>query len=167
MTLPLRMGFRYSNHQELDLDRLQDLPTLKAVHDVWAQTMPDRVPARIDPLSIPRQLLPYVMLLDLEEKPVRLRIRLAGTFVCERHGGELRGMTTDHFFQAHDAQAVIDSALEVARSKRPSLAYRESVTLSERFWRYTRLILPLSSDGKRVDGFFKVLDPDSLSWAMD
>lgn len=104
------------------------------------------------------------MLLDLEEAGLRarLRIRLAGTEVCAKHGREMKGLTTDDFFHAEDADAVVTAAQAVARSRQPSLARRSYITINDRMWSYVRLILPLSRDGKTVDSFFKAADPASM-----
>ncbi|MGP1394521.1 MAG: PAS domain-containing protein [Inquilinaceae bacterium] len=156
-----------SGHVEIPLDDLVLFPNLATVHALWVDAGNGALPRHLDPLSLPRALLPYVMLLDLEADPSRLRVRLAGTFVCEKHGTELKGKTTDDFFHPDDAQAVVDSAARVAKDAHPSLATRRYVALDGELWRYTRLILPLSRDGQTVDSFFKVLDPTTLSSEPD
>lgn len=151
-----------SGHVELPLDDLVQSPDLAAVHALWVEAGCGSLPGHLDPLSLPRPLLPYVMLLDLETDPTRLRVRLAGTFVCEKHGTELKGKTTNDFFHPDDAQTVVNAAVRVAENGQPSLATRSYVALNGELWRYTRLILPLSRDGQTVDSFFKVLDPTTL-----
>lgn len=158
------------HHEDLSLESLADYPLLGAVARVWDDCFSAmaRLPARLDPLDLPRGILPYVMLLDLEHGAGRplLRIRLAGTEVCAKHGREMKGLTTDDFFQPDDADAVVAAALAVARTKRPSLARRSYITLHDRSWSYTRLILPLSRDGETVDSYFKVADPASMRGAI-
>lgn len=149
-------------HEELPLSDLAAFPHLAAVHEVWRGAGGGGLPRAVDPVEIPRPLLPYVMLLDLEPDPWRLRVRLAGSYICERHGGELRGRTTDDFFHGDDAALVVDAAVRAAGSGRPNLARRRYVMLNDRLWQYVRLILPISRRGHGVDGFFKVLDPSSL-----
>jgi hypothetical protein len=124
---------------------------------------------RIDPLDLPREVLPTVMMLDLERSPEpgALRVRLAGTEVCAKHGSELKGKTTDDFFAPEDAGQVVESALETARTGRPSLARRSYVSLNGRIWRYVRLIMPLSRQGGPVDSFFKVADPRTMGQLED
>lgn len=160
-----------AGHKELSLQALAESPVLSAVHDIWREEVErsGRLPQRLDPLRLPRAILPYVMLLDLEEKRGGhlLRIRLAGTEVCAKHGREMKGLTTEDFFQPQDADAVTRSALEIARTRQPSLARRAYVTLGDRCWSYLRLILPLSRDGKTVDSFFKAADPVSMTEKTD
>ena len=74
----------------------------------------------------------------------------------------MKGLTTDDFFSTHDAKCVVDAALKVAHFGIPSLAERQYVNLDGGLWSYVRLIAPLSRDGKKIDGFFKVLDPITL-----
>jgi len=159
---PLKTGL----HTELPLTELAGYPRLAEVVQLWEQEQAalGRLPARLDPLSLPRDILPYVMLLDLDAAGSRhlLRIRLAGTEVCAKHGREMKGLTTDDFFHEDDADAVVQAALRVAAGRRPSLARRSYITINDRSWSYVRLILPLSRDGGSVDSFFKVADPGSM-----
>lgn len=155
-----------SKHEELALADLVRYPHLDAIHGLWSRASSDGcLPAKLSPHDLPRAALPNVMLLDLEEaggQPL-LRIRLAGTYVCDIYGGELKGRTTGEFFQPKDARLVVDAALAVAESRTPSLARRSYVSLNDTYWRYVRLILPLSRDGERVDSFFKVAAPESMT----
>lgn len=149
-------------HRDIPLTEINQYPDLAAAFHSWQQSDGQRTPRQVDPLALPKVLLPYVMLLDLEENPCRLRVRLAGTQVCAKYGAELKGLTTDDFFSPHDAKCVVDAALKVARFGIPSLAERQYVNLDGGLWSYVRLIAPLSRDGKKIDGFFKVLDPATL-----
>ncbi|MBK8161096.1 MAG: PAS domain-containing protein [Rhodospirillaceae bacterium] len=149
-------------HRDIPLNEINRYPDLATALHCWQQTGDQGIPREVDPLSLPRALLPYVMLLDLEENPSRLRVRLAGTQVCEKYGAELKGLTTDDFFSPQDAQCVVDAALKVAHFGIPSLAERQYVNLDGGLWSYVRLIAPLSRDGTKIDGFFKVLDPATL-----
>ncbi len=162
----LRKWFPTVN-QTLPLDALKDYPDLAELYDIWLRARDagnGKWPARLDMLEIPTRLLPYVMLLDLERQPrPLLRVRLAGTYVCDKYGRELKGHTTDDFFAPQDARNVVESALRSAETSAPDLARREYITLNDGFWRYVRLILPLSRNGETVDSFFKVLDPTSLA----
>lgn len=144
---------------DIPLTEIGRYPHLAEALQSWQQSDARQV----DPLTLPKILLPYVMLLDLERQPTRLRIRLAGTYICEKHGGELKGRTTDEFFRPADAELVVEAALTVAKFGIPSLAERHYVGFDGKLWSYVRLIAPLSRDGNGVDSFFKVLDPTSLN----
>jgi len=162
----LRRWFPTVN-QSLSIAAMADYPDLAALHRVWLGARDAAGtcwPARLDMLDIPTRLLPYVMILDLERDPrPLLRVRLAGTYVCDKYGRELKGHTTDDFFAPDDARHVVESALRSAETSEPDLARREYITLNGGLWRYVRLILPLSRNGECVDSFFKVLDPASLA----
>lgn len=155
-------------HRDIALDEIGQFPDLATALAAWQSSGGDRLPASVDPLALPRQLLPFVMLLDLQENPAAsdppycLRVRLAGTYICDKYGSEMRGRTTDDFFAPTDARHVVEAALQVAQFGLPSLAERQYVNLDGGIWSYVRLIAPLSRDGKRVDSFFKVLDPATL-----
>ena len=150
-----------TEHHELPLDQISDYTDLRCIYQLWAAKLPE-LPSQLDPTELPPTALPYVMLLDLERNPDELRVRLAGTRVCEIYGSELRGETTRSFFDDTDAKQVLSAALSVAESRQPSLAYRCYVSLSDRMWSYTRLLLPLSRNGTDVDRFFKVVEPPSF-----
>lgn len=151
-----------TEHEDLPFEQISDYPVLQSVYQLWAQDLP-RLPRQLDPTEIPPSALPYVLLLDLEHNPTDLRIRLAGTRVCELHGKELRGRSAADFFNQKDANTVLKAALLCAESRQPSLAHRRYVSLHDRLWGYTRLLMPLSSDGVNVDRFFKLVEPSTLS----
>lgn len=152
--------------RETELPLAEASANLRQVLEIWHRETERRgaPPSGLDVTELPRPLLPYLMLLDLDRARGRLVVRLAGTEVCAKYGGELKGKTTHDFFRPADARIVYESALRVAESGEPSLARREYVNIDDRLWRYTRLILPLSRDGRRVDSFFKTLDPATLNW---
>jgi hypothetical protein len=151
-----------TKHEELDLSRIEDYPHLAALLRVWQAQSGARPAPDIDPLDLPRPLFPYVMLLDLEREAKRLIIRLAGDFVCEKHGGPVKGLTPYDFFDEADAAAVVACAIEVADAEAPSLARREYVTIDGGLWSYVRLMLPLAGPDGRTDRIFKALEPSSL-----
>ncbi len=112
---------------------------------------------------VPAEALPYTMLLDY--LPVRgdVRVRIAGNYVGERaHFGE-SGQGLRGFFSETDATVVYDSLVRIADAREPSLARRDYVSIEGRSYSYTRLILPLAADGGRVSGFFKTIEPTTLT----
>ena len=155
-------SFLSSIHDELPLDELSAYADLQRVHDVWCELTEKkgRLPAQLDPTTVPVALLPYMMVLEVEEGC--LRVRLAGTRVCEEHGGEMRGRTTDDFFKPEDGKKVLEAGLRVAETGTPSLARKSYIAINGRRWSYVRMILPLSSDGVKRDRLFKLLDPATL-----
>lgn len=152
-----------TRHAELPLAHIADFPALAQVLQVWRAGAESAVPRALDPLDLPPSVFPYIMLLDFTAGRSSLVIRLAGDFVREKHGGPVKGKTPYDFFDAADADQVMAHARQVADSRTPSLATREYVGIDEAMWSYTRLMLPLASDGGAVDQIFKVIEPATLS----
>lgn len=150
-----------SLHEELPLHEIASYPDLQRIHEHWMEI--GAPPATLDPARLPRHTLPYVMVLAVEEEPRSLRVRLAGTRFCDEYGTELRGLTTDDFFQPADAAIIAKTGFGVAMTGVPSIARKTHITINERYWSYIRLILPLSKNGRTVDRLFKVLDPSTIS----
>jgi hypothetical protein len=142
-----------SRSQALPLSRLSDYPDLQQMHEAWAAVSGDRVPARLEPTAIPPRLLPSVMLLDYVSDPPGLPIRLAGTALCDRFGGELRGRLLNELVPPAIAGEMLENARASADAARPGLAAREFSARNGSFWSYVRLILPLARTGDAVDGF--------------
>lgn len=160
---PAAQPLQIKGYEELPLERIADYPGLAQCHAAWrAAQVGGKLPATIAVEALPKDVLPYVMLLDYEPERRDVRVRLAGNFVGERTSGEEGGRRLRNFFSAQDAEIVFRSLEHVAALARPSLAKRDYVTLEGRPVRYVRLILPLSLDGKTVTGFFKTIEPATL-----
>jgi hypothetical protein len=80
---------------------------IKKLHTYWRELAQDGVPLRadIDPARI-KPLLPYLMIVDLTDEPLRIRYRLAGTEVVRYTGLELTGLYLDEIkmddFNVHE-----------------------------------------------------------------
>jgi hypothetical protein len=165
--MPPPFLLRLSQHEELPLEQLAEYPNLSRLHDAWRAKFTGEVPPPpLEIYEIPRPLLPYLMLLELERETALLRIRLAGTEVCARHGGEMKGLTHADFFGPEDARTVYGDALRIAESRTPSLTRRAYVAINDRYWSYVRLMLPLSRGGQTADAFMKVVEPISMREAV-
>lgn len=149
-------------HRDLPLTEIGLYPYLADALQAWQQSEGVRAPRTVDPMLLPQALLPYVMLLDFEENPTSLRVRLAGTELCAKYGGELKGQTPEEFFAMPDARHVMQTAIKVAHLGLPSLALRSYVNMDGKLWSYVRLVAPLSRSGSRIDGMFKAIDPTTL-----
>ncbi len=112
-----------------------------------------QMPARadIDPLNIPR-LLPHLALIETAESLGDFRYRLYGTGVCRGFGHDRTGV------RLHDLKEDVDNYEEVYSGywrvyvdKAPDYFYGKIVSLAKRYKRYSRLLLPLSSDDEHVD----------------
>ena len=146
-------------NERLPLAAISAFPPLQTVLQAWQEASAEGLPPRVDPLAIPRKLLPLVVVYDLEETTGSLRVRLAGTVACDRHGAELRGLTPFDFFSRADAALVEEDLRAVLAEGRPALVFRECDLGRERLWRYAQVALPLSGNGGRPDRILAVTDP--------
>jgi hypothetical protein len=70
-------------------------PAVPAICKYWlAKTNGRSAPTRaeIDPLEIPKAVLPHVLLVDLERETRRVKFRLVGTHVARMYGLEFGGL---------------------------------------------------------------------------
>lgn len=106
----------------------------------------------VDPLAIP-DLLPGLWLLDVQREPFRLRYRLVGTRVVRAIGREVTGQWLD---EAHPEiggdpnylarpRQVVETGVPSWRRGTPNLWQPEI------FGAIENLMMPLASDGHRVD----------------
>lgn len=126
---------------------------LQRLYDYWRSRCRDgALPSRrdIDPLDIP-DLLANVFMLDVVGDAEDFVFRLAGSLVEEAFSMPLRGRSIAEIQKAAGTPIPVAQHVEVARGGGPR--YREgSMLVSGReHWRTHRLLLPLSSDGRRVD----------------
>jgi hypothetical protein len=128
-------------------------PKLRQLYEYWdekrgARVMPSR--ADLDPIDI-RFAIGDVILVDaLDESPPRFRIRLHGTNLSERTNFDLTGKMLDEMPAPEFRELSTRSFRRVLRTREPlhTLAAR---LLDGRMQRYEAIIMPLSSDGERID----------------
>ena len=150
-------------YEELELSGLAGFPMLARCHAAWlAACTAGALPASIDIADIPADTLPYTMLLDFLPEIRDVRVRIAGNYVGERSAFGDSGRGLRGFFNETDAGIVFESLVRIAQLRLPSLARRDYVSIEGRRYGYTRLIMPLSADGRTVSGFFKTIEPASL-----
>ena len=137
-----------------------DRALLKDALTWWRTTYAEAVPCRqaIDPLTMPRPLLPRVALLDRDGD--RWRFRLAGTWLCDACGGELRGRYW-YGGVAKDDLAPLDRALRaVTDGGRPDVARHDLEHARLGPMAAWTAVFPLSGDGSVVDGLLIVVDTE-------
>ncbi|MEC9265858.1 MAG: PAS domain-containing protein [Pseudomonadota bacterium] len=149
------------SHFEYSLSELTRYPDLFAIHRVWKDRNRRGESSEIGIGDIPATLLPTVMLIEMTPDRSDATIRLAGTFCCELHGGELRGKSVSDFFLRKDAEQVIAAMNHCIDAETPSLAERQYVTLDGDDWGYVRLLLPQpDKDGRKR--LFKAMDRSTI-----
>lgn len=134
-------------------------PRLVALRRYWdAVRGPRAMPSRadIDPADISR-LLPYLFLVDVGATADDLRWRLAGTEVVRLFGLEVTGRPVGTGMLPTAGRLMRARFAFVARNAHP--AYATGVMQAERndHTPFQRLLLPLSSDGVRVDMLVGIL----------
>ncbi len=79
-------------------DAVLDLPEFRDMYAFWRDRRGDRqLPpeSAIDPLDFPRPLIPFLILLGVEENPRRFLVRLAGSAVTDESGARVNGRYVD------------------------------------------------------------------------
>lgn len=135
---------------ELDLaeNRYPDLQRLLAY---WTAKRQGRFAPRrldIDPVDMV-EVLPRIMLIDIEQAPLDFRYRLAGTGICALHGTDPTGSRPRDLRPAAYG-SLIDRHYREAVIRRVPLLHLIVLDTFDRSRAYVRLLLPLSEDGVRV-----------------
>lgn len=141
---------------DVPFDRLWPVPERFARY--WLSRI-DRHPwplrRAIDPADIPT-VLPHLMIWERADDRAGYRCRLAGTAVCAVAGRELRGCT----LEAANPRIVGSLRADfdaVAAGGCLSLVQRRVAGSPLRRLSYQRLLVPVSTDGRRVDRLFGVI----------
>jgi hypothetical protein len=129
---------------------------VQELYGYWLSIHPSggALPGRqhFSPVAV-RHLLPDLWLLDVQHDPLRFRYRLIGTKLVERHGQDYTGCWLDEVHPGFASLEVYDQFRAAAqegrigwRKGRPLFAYERQPWLA-----IERIILPLASDGAKVD----------------
>ncbi len=128
-------------------------PKLRRLYEYWDGKRGDRpMPSRadLDPVDL-RFAIGDIILVDvLEETPPRFRIRLHGTNLAERTNFDLTGKMLDEMPAPEFRELATRSFRKVVRTREPLHALADRL-LDGRMQRYEAILLPLSSDGERID----------------
>lgn len=160
----------------LDLDILHGDPTsfdpkLLAFYDYWraaakGRSMPTR--ADIDPAEMPRDLLPYLFLVDVVDGGQRFKFRLVGTESAIAAGQKLTGRHIDEVNLSHSyAHYVSNLYRRVLERRRPVLSISNIGTPNTEYHMTQRLMCPLSTDGETVTMVIscQVFDRPPANWS--
>lgn len=129
-------------------------PEHRALFDWWlsargAREMPSR--SDFDPLDHPR-LLPRLFIVDVNPVPPHFRYRLCGTEIDDQQGYVMTGRSFEDLFQGELYRFTQERFADVAFHRRISYHTTHfSNDNSAKRSRFTRLLLPLSDDGPRID----------------
>jgi len=115
-----------------------------------ARPMPAR--ADLDPRRLPRRLLPHVLLVDVEHRPVlRFRWRLIGTHVTTAVGRDSTGRYLDDLYEPEILAAVTEPMRWTVANRRPLRVLGTGQLVGKDYLHSENLQMPLSSDGEGVD----------------
>jgi hypothetical protein len=117
-----------------------------------------RMPSRrdIDPAEIP-QLLPHLLLVDVQRDPLDFRYRLVGTAVTARFGRDDTGARFSALAHLAPGSPAWKAAVRVLEEKRPIVTDLVHVGTSRWVTDYRDLSLPLSEDDETVNMILAVL----------
>lgn len=121
------------------------------------RALPSR--ADVDPTEI-REFLPHMVLVDIQDDPLRVYYRLVGTRIAEFYG-EFTG-TWMHDRPISDAYRQIAENIyrTLIESRAPVYGVTEMRTRSDAMVSYEWGYFPLSSDGITVTGGLEIESPD-------
>lgn len=116
------------------------------------------MPARrdLDPIEMPR-LLPWVILIDVFHDPIDFRYRLIGTEVVAIARRDFTGSRFSDLDGKGPDSVVWDNCLTVVRTRAPFSRLPPYEGPRDDLHGGQNLLMPLSSDGGRVDMIFQVV----------
>jgi hypothetical protein len=128
-------------------------PRLRTCHDYWRGLgRADACPAYrdFDVVDVPRELLPFLILLDVLEGGADFRYRVVGTGVTEAIGRDFTGETVTEYRHRHEPPGVADGYRRVAAEVRPDLYQGTLESVGKEFIAYERLAMPLAGEDGAV-----------------
>jgi hypothetical protein len=133
---------------------------MRAAYDYWCDNRDnlELPPAdAIDPLKMPRACLPFIVILEVEDPPLRFRCRLTGTRVVESLGVDLTNLYIDELPGIAKQLARMEWCV---RERRPYLV-EDAVTFAPHdYRRYRTMALPFGGGGQGVERIVFVFDFD-------
>ena len=142
--------------RRVTLEALRPESSVRELHDHWCGLRPAEGLPRwgdFDPVKLPRQLLPWVFLLDVLREHGRLDyyFRLAGTANATLVGRDATGKRARALF-GPEAYPIVSEAFDATVAEaRPTFWSSDIPHVRLGSIRVERGIFPLSEDGRRVD----------------
>ena len=145
----------------LDFSQL-DSPRVHRFHDYWKarRSAQYAVPLRaaFDPTEL-RELLPNIVVIEVEQAPLRFRYRLVGTRVVEFNKLDFTGSYLGTIGWDEEQQFV-DAYVNVVSSKQPLCGFYSWTLKNGNLGKCEFGIFPLSQDGETVTQMFAIEDYD-------
>lgn len=111
----------------------------------------------IDPIEIPRKILPNLQLIDVIDGGARFRYRLIGTATVEAYGEDFTGRYPDEMFPAELRDFIHAVYRQVCNAKAPVFLSNRYVTTKGFELSSKRIYMPLCDDEGAVSHIFGVL----------
>ena len=135
---------------------------VRRLHEYWRAkgAQRDGLPLRrdVDPAEL-RDLLPFMMIVDVERDPMRFRYRLVGTRVVEFNHREFTGLYLGTIGW-QDEQVLLDAYVEVTTNRRARFGYYTWELRSGGLGNCEFVLLPLSGESGRIDQIVALEDYD-------
>lgn len=145
----------------LDFSRI-DSPRIHRFHAYWnaRRTAPGAILLRasFDPAEL-RELLPNIVVLDVEQEPVRFRYRLVGTRVVEFNSLDFTGLYLGAIGWQEEQQ-LVRACSDVAASGAPLSGSYTWTLKNGSEGKCEFAIIPFSNDGHAVTQIFGIEDYD-------
>lgn len=149
-------------HVPMPLDRLAEYPVLAGCLDGWRRLSDHGLPETIDPVEMPVEAIKAISLIDWDETHRTWFVRLSSTLMDQGHGRTMTGKPLSDGFSPEEFPGVCARLDNILASGEPDLARHEFTDSRGRRWAYTRLVLPLSSDGVKRDRYAVIYDPGTF-----
>ncbi len=127
-------------------------PLLRRLLACWQERRRDRIgPARrdIDPVDL-RWILADLAIVDVVDDPPRFRFRLVGSNIEHRRDFRWQGNWLDELPAPELRARLTETYGAVVRARAPRHGFRD-IVIEDQTLRSEYLVLPLSTDGDRVD----------------
>lgn len=129
-------------------------PKLQVMLEHWRGLCDGRIaPARgaFDPIAVPVQILPDIMMVDVRNDPRDFTYRYWGTGVVDLHGADLTGRSIREIKPPAFAKMIWKQYEDVVETKAPGLYLHKVPIKHGALQAHATLRLPFSSDGEAVD----------------
>jgi hypothetical protein len=143
----------------LELSHL-DSPRVHRFHDYWKarRSAEHAVPLRaaVDPTDL-RELLPNIVVIEVEQAPLRFRYRLVGTRVVEFNKLDFTGLYLGAIGWEEEQQ-IVGTCVDVVSSKQPLCGFYSWTLKNGAIGKCEFGIFPFSQDGQTVTQIFGIED---------
>ena len=123
--------------------------------------------AEIDPAELPSDILPWLIITELQGPPLRARFRLVGTGIAEIQG-DFTGLWADELQSEKWLAKWLNQYQRLQDTKKPLFGDEAVTWHGSHYTTYEWALFPLASDGEHVDMVLEIEDhPNPLSVSKD